>query len=152
MYIWLLAFLWLGLDQLTKYLLPRFLNWYESVEIIPGILRLTLVKNIGAAFGFLPGRFWLFVPVALAFIIFIIVKRETIKEIPLAKWGAPLAGAGALGNVIDRLLYGYVIDFIDVPFFSIFNVADIGIVVGIILLALGFYFSERKQEDGFNRA
>ncbi len=151
MYIWLLAFLWLGLDQFTKYLLPKFLNWYESVELIPGILRLTLVKNKGAAFGFLPGRFWLFVPVALAFIIFIIAKRETIKEIPLAKLGAPLACAGALGNVIDRVLYGYVIDFIDVPFFSIFNVADIGIVIGIILLALGFYFSERKQKDGINR-
>ncbi len=152
MYIWLLAFLWLGIDQLTKYLLPRYLNWYESVELISGILRITLVKNNGAAFGFLPGRFWLFIPAALGFIIFIIVKRETIKQIPLAKWGAPLACGGALGNVIDRLLYGYVIDFIDVPFFSIFNVADIGIVVGIILLALGFYFGERKQQDGADTA
>lgn len=144
---WLIGILWLGMDQLTKYIIPKVMNWYESIELIPGLLNITLVKNYGAAFGILKGSFWLFIPVALGFIVFLIVKWSSISQVPFAKWAAPLAGAGALGNVIDRLFLGYVVDFIDVPFFSVFNIADIGIFVGITILVLGFYLDEKDCED-----
>ncbi len=150
MLTWVVAFVWLVIDQLSKHILPLFLTWYRSVEVIPGLLRITLVKNQGAAFGLMAGRSLLFIIVALAFVVFLVIKREALKQNWLMSWGGPIAAAGALGNAIDRLLFGYVIDFIDVPFFSIFNIADIGIVVGIALLSLGIYLTERKQKDGVN--
>jgi signal peptidase II len=152
MLMWIIAFLWLALDQITKHTLPLFFNWYESTELIPGLLRITLVKNDGAAFGFLSGRSGLFIIVAIGFIVFLFIKRDLFLQSKITRIGAPLAGAGALGNVIDRIFFGYVIDFIDVPFFSIFNVADIGIVVGIGLLAIGFYQLERDHKDVFDNS
>ncbi|HOL14508.1 MAG TPA: signal peptidase II, partial [Bacillota bacterium] len=104
--------------------------------------------NYGAAFGMLAGKSWLLVPIAVVFVVYLIVEREKINSIPLARWGAPLAAAGALGNAIDRVFLGYVVDFIDVPFFSVFNVADIGITIGIFLLLFGLVLNERNHKDG----
>lgn len=143
-----IAIFWLVLDQLTKIILPKVMSWYETIEIIPGVLNISLVKNYGAAFGMLAGKSWLLVPIAVVFVVYLIVEREKINSIPLARWGAPLAAAGALGNAIDRAFLGYVVDFIDVPFFSVFNVADIGITIGIFLLLFGLVLNERNHKDG----
>ncbi|MDD2430339.1 MAG: signal peptidase II [Firmicutes bacterium] len=143
----IVAIVWLFLDQIIKFILPKVMSWYETLEVIPGILNISLVKNDGAAFGILAGKTWFLIPIAIIFVIYLFLQREKISKIPFAKWGAPIAAAGTLGNAIDRIFRGYVIDFIDVPFFSVFNIADIGITVGILLIAVGLYLHERDQEN-----
>ncbi len=111
----------------------------ECVSLIPGVVHMTNVHNYGAAFSILENARWLLVVVSLAFVIAIIVfiSMEIIHT-PFAKWTAVLVMAGALGNCIDRVLYGYVVDMFELEFmnFAVFNVADMFITVCGILFCI----------------
>lgn len=127
------------LDQITKWLTIRFLASGESVTLIPRILSLTYVKNRGAAFGILVGARWFFVAVTLLVVIALWVYA--VKKKPsslLFKISAPLICAGAVGNLIDRIARGFVVDMIEATFidFPVFNVADCCVVIGAILFCL----------------
>ncbi len=134
------------MDQLTKMLLVRNLGLHESVRIIPGLVDLVHVRNRGMAFGILnrPGGDWgvyVLSAATIAAVIFLLWwLRRTVAERPEAVPGLSLIIGGAVGNLIDRLRLGEVVDFVDVHVggfhWPAFNVADSAITLGCIWLVV----------------
>jgi signal peptidase II len=133
-------------DQATKLLVVAELGLHETVEIIPGLLNLTHVRNSGVAFGILNASSFAFKPAlmaALAFAALIGVALYATQLAPHQKWartGLALILGGAAGNLVDRARQGYVVDFVDAYWgtwhFWAFNVADAAISVGVSILIL----------------
>lgn len=132
---WLIAAAVLGLDQLSKHALVRWLAPGQSLPILPPVLHCSYVQNTGAAFGMLRGHpnlfAWLSVGVAL-WIGYELVRHP--PKDPLVRVALPMIFGGAIGNLIDRVRVGYVIDFIDLRVWPVFNVADSAITIGVALL------------------
>ncbi|MBQ9861771.1 MAG: signal peptidase II [Clostridia bacterium] len=133
-----------SLDQLTKWLAVLSLKNAETITLIPKVLGLTYVENAGAAFGILQGQRWFFLiltGVVMAAILWLLLFGKFRKYL-LFNISATLIVAGGIGNFIDRLIHGYVVDFIEVLFFEfpVFNVADCFVVVGSVLLLVFFLF------------
>lgn len=132
------------LDQLTKVLVRATLALnVPSAEVIPGILRLLHVQNVGAAFSLGEGMGGAFVILAVAVVlgsIWYLWKTPLVSKVETV--GLAMVAGGAVGNAIDRLLFGYVTDFLACEFidFPVFNVADIGITVGVVVAFFGFMF------------
>ena len=141
-----LAVVVIALDQVTKALVRMRLALHESVEIVTGLLDFTHVHNTGAAFGFLnsvdiPMKPVLMTAIALAALVAIgLFAMRTGTDEPLTRVGLALVCGGAIGNLIDRVTAGHVVDFVDVHWmgwhFWTFNVADSAITVGACLLIL----------------
>lgn len=127
------------LDQLTKFLVVLFLKNRPSVSLIPGVLELTYLENYGAAWGILENARWLFLLLAVFMLalLFFIGRRMAVhfQNKRLYRFLLEALAAGTVGNAIDRLKNGYVIDFINVSFidFPVFNLADCYIMVSIVL-------------------
>ncbi len=118
----------------------------QSIPIIENIFHFTFVQNPGAAFGIFAYKTAFFIVVATVVTAVIIYFNYTMpKDRRLLRWGLALQLGGALGNLIDRLKTGYVIDFFDFRVWPVFNIADIAIVVGVGILAIEL-FREDKQE------
>lgn len=131
-----------ALDQISKYLVVINMELYESVDVIPGIFRFTYIQNRGAAFGSMADNRWLFMVLSTVAIVAILVylfwKRPSNK---LVLASITLIVSGGIGNMIDRISLGYVIDFLDFCAFPnlwmwVFNVADAFVCIGAGLLAL----------------
>jgi signal peptidase II len=150
------AWLWLSLsvialDQATKFLAKRFLELFERVEVLP-VLDFTLLHNTGAAFSLLAGaggwQRWFFIGLAavVSALLLLWIWRTPRGE-KLLPFALALILGGALGNVIDRIRFGYVVDFIHVhwgvSYFPAFNIADSAITIGAGLLILDA-FRERR--------
>lgn len=136
-------------DQYTKHLAVRFIKPVGSVEVIKNILRFSYVENRGAAFGMLRDARWVFITVtviSIAAIIWWMVFRR--PENRLLRVSLLLILSGALGNLIDRIMLGYVTDMIDVAFidFPVFNFADCCVVVGAVLFAIYVLFVYKEPE------
>lgn len=143
---YLMSFLVLALDRITKYLVMQHMVEGESIPIAAPFLYLTYVRNSGAAFGLLKGRAQLLAVAALLGVGLAAWQwKKIISQSNRVKWGLSLAFAGALGNMIDRFAYGSVIDFFDVRIWPIFNVADIAIVCGVILLFWEVLINDQKE-------
>lgn len=141
----LLSLLILILDQVSKHLVFLNLPFGESVVLWPGVLSLTHLHNFGAAFGLFAGQRWLFVlAVFITVAILIMWRKDILRAGPLAVWSCALLLGGALGNFLDRLRLGFVVDFIDLGFWPVFNVADSAIVVGALSLAIVTIRAELK--------
>ena len=146
------------IDQISKIAALKYLKPIESISLIKGIMNLTFVENRGAAFGILNGKIWLLLILAAiicAVIIYSMLKMPKTKEYRLLKAALTLILAGAVGNVIDRVIRGYVVDFFEFTFisFPVFNMADIYVVVGAIAMALIMIFvikDEDKTGNGGN--
>ena len=128
------------LDQITKYLTVRFIPLYEHIAVLPGVVGLTYVRNTGAAFSSFEGMRWLFV---LLFLVFTgaLLWEYFKKPMPFTRFERFCIAAiygGGLGNFIDRLRLGYVVDMIETLFmdFPVFNVADCFITCGCIALMI----------------
>lgn len=134
------------LDRITKNFFSGFLSLGESLPIIRNILHMTLVHNTGIAFGLLKdqGIVFIIIPViAIALLVYNIQYyrrfEEQISELYII--GFSLILGGAIGNLIDRVVYGYVIDFIDFPNrWPVFNVADSAITIGALIIAVKCLF------------
>lgn len=121
--------------------------------LIPGVIKLVNIHNKGAAFGLLdnvPWARWVFLGLAAVFLIIIIVvlARRVFKS-KFANWCLVLAIAGTIGNCIDRLLYGYVVDMFKVEFvnFAVFNVADVILVVSCLLFIIYLFVGDRDEDE-----
>ena len=146
----------LAVDQLSKFLLvPLFNQPGESIEVVPGVFNLTYVQNKGASFGMLQDRQAFFIVITFAVLIvatWVMIKYRK-KHKRFLKVGIALAYAGAVGNLIDRIQFGYVRDFFDIQVFGdlwkwIFNVADMCLVAGSIMLGIYILFMHKdKPED-----
>jgi signal peptidase II len=144
--IYLIAAVVFLVDQLTKLLIIHTMNLHDSISVIPGVFYITYVKNYGAAFGILAHRTGLFVIITVSVVLLIIFfLRQLPKDQNLLRIALVLQLGGALGNLMDRLLYGFVIDFLDFRFWPVFNVADIAIVAGIGLLMLDLARTTREK-------
>ncbi|WP_417913510.1 signal peptidase II [Candidatus Electronema sp. JM] len=142
-------------DQLTKmWVLDSFTS--HNLPVIPGFFNLVLVRNTGAAFGMLSNLppFWrqlFFISIAVtALIVMVFMQRRMGQENPLYAVSFGLISGGAIGNVIDRLRWGSVVDFLDFHIGSwhwpAFNVADSGITVGVGLFLLTQFWQERDNK------
>ncbi|MCJ7856781.1 signal peptidase II [Lachnospiraceae bacterium NSJ-143] len=147
MIIFLLSALGLTIiDQLSKIAALKYLKPVGSIEFIKGLMNLTFVENRGAAFGMLEGARWFFViitvAVTIAAVIYIKKYIPSGREYRYVKLSVILILAGAWGNAIDRLFRGYVVDYFESVFIKwpVFNVADIYVVAGTVLLAFMFIF------------
>ena len=140
-------------DQVTKYLTVANIPLWQDVEFIPGLLGLTYVQNTGAAFSSFEGQQWLF---ALVFVVLtgMILYEYFKKPQPFTKferWCIAAIYGGGLGNMIDRLRLGYVVDMIETTFmeFPVFNVADCFITCGcILMMAHLILFNKEFWKDG----
>ncbi|NBV42177.1 signal peptidase II [bacterium] len=119
------------LDQSTKWWAARTLSFYEEVRIIPGVLGLQLVHNFGAAYGIFQNQRWFLVATAVLVLALGWLFRHRLISSEWSRWGMMFVAAGAVGNGFDRVIHGYVIDFIYWHIIPVFNVADIMIDVGI---------------------
>ena len=123
------------IDQLTKYFVVSNFYLGESVPVIQNIFHWTYILNPGAAFGMLEGSRWFFVFIAVLVGLGIFYfRKELQKESLMIQFGTALFAGGAVGNLIDRIILGKVIDFFDFRIWPIFNVADIAICVGVGLI------------------
>ncbi len=143
-----LIFLSVALDQLTKFLVLENIAMYEVVPVIPGFFHFTYIENKGAAFGMLADHRWVFLvisTVAIAAFVLYIVKYKP-RDL-LLRISASFIVGGGIGNMIDRCARGSVVDFIDVEFmeFYVFNVADMFVCVGCGLMILYLIISEVKE-------
>lgn len=134
--MWWVAALVLVADQVTKYLAGCFLAEGDPVTLLPGIVRLTYVRNYGAAFGILSHQTAFFVTVGIAALALVVLVYPRLgRGERLSRWGLAALLGGIAGNLVDRLRFGYVVDFIDLGVWPVFNLADAAIVVGIALVA-----------------
>ncbi len=132
-----------ALDRISKNLVVSSLALGESWDILEGIFSFTYVQNRGAAFSILQGQrtFFLIITVLVVTImLFAYFKNFQGMLVPTVAIG--LICGGALGNFFDRLVYGYVVDFLDFYFFPVFNIADSAIVVGVFFLFVHMFFGE----------
>jgi signal peptidase II len=121
------------IDRVTKAAAVACLSTQNSIPVIPGIFHFTLAHNTGAAFSIMRGQTHLLIGVTVCAIVFIIAHFK--KSSALERFSLSLILAGAVGNLIDRVFLGYVIDFIDFRIWPVFNVADSAITCGAVLLA-----------------
>ncbi len=152
----ILAVVLIAVDQITKYIALTRLKPVGNVTFIKGFMDFTFVENRGAAFGILNGKTWLLLIIAVVICVVLIAamkKMPDTKEYKWLKWTLMLIVAGAVGNIIDRLVRGYVVDFFEFTFITwpVFNMADIYVVVGTILMAILVLFvikdDDSKKED-----
>ena len=155
LYYALFAALIAAADQFTKLLVVKNIPLYGQVDFLPGVLGLTYIRNEGAAFSSFEGMQWLF---ALIFLIFtgLVIYEYFKKPMPFTtaeRWCIAAIYGGGLGNMIDRVRLGYVVDMIHTTFmeFPVFNVADCFISCGCILMMIdlflfnkGFWKEEKK--------
>lgn len=131
-------------DQLTKFLVVQNIPLYDHIPAIPGLFRLTYVQNTGAAFSMLQDQQWLFLLIFLVLTVAIVYDfvKKSMPFTKLERWLIVLIYAGGLGNMIDRVRLGYVIDMIELEFmnFPVFNVADCFITCSCILLMVHLAF------------
>lgn len=137
----------IGGDQFTKHLISSSMQLGQSQEIIDNFFYFTYAHNTGVAWGMLAGHLWLFIIVALiSAVLMIIFFKRTRKEEILTRFGLVLTFAGMIGNLADRIVLGYVRDFIDVIIFNynflIFNIADVAVVIGVALIIIEIIFEE----------
>ncbi len=131
----------LAADQLTKYAISANFLPGESLPVVPHIFHITYVLNPGAAFGMLPQARWFFVLAAAAlFIAFMAYHRQLKRQHAAFYYGCVAMLAGAVGNLIDRIRQGLVIDFFDFRIWPVFNVADVAIVLGVAGMVFAILF------------
>lgn len=140
----------IALDQFTKYLTVQSIDLYEVVEFIPGILSWMYIQNTGAAWSILEGQMWFFY-IVTAFVVAALIYylQKYGKTSRLFSIAMSFILAGSLGNFIDRIRLGYVVDMIRLEFidFPIFNVADMALTIGVILTILYVLVDERKNKQ-----
>jgi len=141
----LLALFIIVVDQLFKYYIQTYMMLGMSIPIIQDVFHITYILNPGAAFGLFENQTTFFVIIAVCMVIAAIYFYPKIPEqYSLLRFGTGLIVGGAMGNVIDRIKTGYVVDFFDFRIWPIFNIADIGIVcgVGCIIFTIIFLYKE----------
>lgn len=136
-------------DQASKYIIANSLERFEEWTPIPSLqwlFAITYTTNTGAAFGLFPNSGPLFIVIAVVVVIAIFIYyRQLATQQRLLRFSLGLQLGGALGNLLDRLARGYVVDFIHFKFWPVFNVADSCIVVGVALMAY-FLLKEGQAE------
>ena len=137
----ILTFMFLVIDVISKLVVSNLMNVYDSIMVIKNFFYITYVRNTGAAWSILANNTWIII--IISFVIILGILYFVYKNKPRSRMetvGYSLVLSGAIGNFIDRIIYGYVIDFLDIYIlgydYPIFNIADIFIVGGVIFLLI----------------
>ncbi len=141
------------LDQLSKFLITRYLEIGESIPFVGNAIYITRSQNSGIAFSMLDGKTWIPIWVSVIAIGLVLYYYDEIEDKATALFVGLVAG-GIVGNLIDRLVFGFVIDFIDFRFWPVFNVADTALtlgVLGIIAVAIRKSQLEKTESDKFRK-
>ena len=135
-------------DQISKYFTVAYIALGERVPLIPGLIRLTYVRNTGAAFSSFQGQQWLFALIFAVFTVLLLWEyfKKPMPFTKLERWCIAAVYGGGLGNMIDRIRFGYVVDMIETEFikFPVFNVADCFITCGCILMMISLVFINKE--------
>lgn len=141
-----MAAFFLAFDQLSKFIIIKTMMVGQSIPLINDVLHITYVQNQGAAFGLFQKKWYLFITVAAISISVIIYYSKYLAPNNLwVQLALALLLAGALGNLIDRLKFKFVIDFIDLRFWPVFNIADIVIDVGVGMLIVEMFWESHEE-------
>lgn len=147
--VYIFALISLIIDQIVKILISNYLILGQTIKIINNFFYLTYVQNKGAAFSILIGYRYILIIITFIFLYYLhkcIKKQKSLNKLEIISYG--LLFGGIIGNLIDRIIYGYVIDYFDFMIFNynfpIFNLADSFIVIGCIILVINSYL---KGED-----
>ena len=140
------------IDIITKIIITNTLNLYESIEIINNFFSITYVRNYGAAWNILSGSRFLLIFIGIVALILIykyFIKDERISKLETLTYGLLLGGI--IGNLIDRIVFGYVIDFLDFLIFNynfpVFNMADTFIVISVFLILIDTFRGEKNENN-----
>jgi signal peptidase II len=132
---WIIALSVVVADRISKWICQTSLQPLGSVPVIKGIFHLTYVENRGAAFGILQNKTWFFIPATLIILVILLYMLIRVKtNSKLMRVSLALIAGGAVGNLIDRIWLGYVVDFLDFRIWPVFNIADSSVVVGALIL------------------
>ena len=135
-------------DQFTKYLTVANIALGQKIPFLPGVLQFTYIQNTGAAFSSFEGQQWLFALIFSLFTVLVIWEFKTKKMgfLPFERWCIVAIYGGGLGNMIDRIRMGYVVDMIETVFmdFPVFNVADCFITCGCIAMMVSLFFFNKE--------
>lgn len=149
--VYIFALISLIIDQIVKILVSNYLILGQTIKIINNFFYLTYVQNKGAAFSILIGYRYILIIITFIFLYYLykcIKKQKNLNKLEIISYG--LLFGGIIGNLIDRIIYGYVIDYFDFMIFNynfpIFNLADSFIVIGCIILVINSYL---KGEDSW---
>ena len=152
MYYFLIVIAVVVLDQLIKLLVVNSMALYETIPVLQDIFHITYIHNTGAAFSIMAGQISVLIllplVMILAAVIFMFVKRKTAH--PLLMVSVALIAGGGIGNLIDRVMMGSVVDYLDFRVFPVFNLADIAVCTGCGLLILYVLFIDGKQNGRGN--
>lgn len=144
--LYITAFIAFILDFISKFIIINILNFNDSIMVIKNFFYISLVKNTGGAFSIFAGNTLLLIIISLIILvgIFIYIYKSNIRD-KVSLIGFGLLIGGAIGNLFDRIYYGYVIDYLDFKIFGygypVFNLADSFVIIGAIML---LFFSNKK--------
>jgi signal peptidase II len=130
-------------DQLLKFIVRTRTQLGESRVLIDGFLNITKTHNTGAGFGILKGQGWLFIIVAAIVLCALVYYNKQIRSERLLSLACGLIAGGTIGNLIDRIFFSYVIDYIDFSFWPTFNLADASLTIGTLGMIVWVYWNER---------
>ena len=135
-------------DQAAKLFVASSMRLGESIPVLAGIFHITYIENPGAAFGMFANQRWVFIVAGVVVIAAAcLTYRRLERQSRMVRWGAALLLGGAAGNLIDRVRIGCVIDFLDFRIWPVFNIADIGICIGVALLMYALLFDKEKEKE-----
>ena len=142
--------LMIGLDQLVKYWTISYIKPVSTIPLLENVFHLTYIENRGAAFSILQGQKWFLVCITMIVLamVFVAFRKKMIVH-KTGEWALLLITGGAIGNLIDRIVRGFVVDTFDFRLinFPVFNVADIFVVCGGILLIFYILFKHPSTEE-----
>ncbi len=134
-------------DQVSKFLIVSSLGIGQSISVIPGFFEFTYVANYGAAWGLLAGKTMYLIGLAVVLLILLFLYRKYCLKSREQLIALALIFGGAIGNLIDRIRLGWVIDFFDFQVWPVFNIADMAIVAGSLLLIWFLHKESREHKD-----
>lgn len=148
MLFYILGIILIILDQVSKLLITDKLELGQSMPVIDGILNFTYVRNPGIAFGLFPNMNIIIIVLSIitVFLLFSIYRKTNSGNLWI-RTALIFIASGAVGNLLDRIQYNVVIDFIDFHIWPVFNLADAFIVIGVIILFIVIYFTKESDKD-----
>jgi len=145
--LYLIALILLFVDQFSKYIIRQDMSLAESIPVIKSVFHITYVENKGIAFGLFPQGHALFIVISIIIVLAIVFfERKKIVKSSKERLCLGLILGGALGNLIDRLRFGFVIDFLDFRIWPVFNLADAGVCIGGMLMVF-FLLRKRPRKE-----
>lgn len=134
-------------ERIIKFYIVDNLRAGESIPIVGNVLMITRSENLGAGFGMLQGQNWIFIIAAVIVLAMIVYFYNQIVYDRILVFASSFILAGTVGNMMDRIFFGHVIDYIYLSFWPTFNLSDMSLTAGVILLIIYMYYWQKEPEE-----